>query len=175
MLVTFPIGAFGFSVVSDVLHAYSGERRYSDAAQQALDFGLISAALAVPFGAIDWRAIPGDTRAKRVGLWHGLGNTAVMALFGASRWLRREDSTSTTAKWLSGAGFALAGVTAWLGGELVDRHGIGVRDRLSSDWPEDAPRLAERNQLRDDAASMPISDDAPTLPGFRVRATPARA
>lgn len=127
MLVTFPIGAFGFAVTSDLMHGWTGQRRYADAAKLALDFGIATAALAAPFGAVDYRAITAETRAKRIGLWHGLGNTAVLALFGASRWMRggRGDDPFA-AKCLAGAGFLLAGVTAWLGGELVDRHGVGV-------------------------------------------------
>src|SRR5690606_9177269 len=83
ILVTVPIGALTFSVVSDLLHTWSGERRHAEAATQALGFGLMTAAVAAPFGTIDWLAIRPSTRAKRVGLWHGLGNVAVLGLFGA--------------------------------------------------------------------------------------------
>jgi uncharacterized membrane protein len=152
MLVTFPIGALGFSVASDALHSCLGHQKFADAAALALDFGLMSGALAVPFGAVDWLAIPAGTRAKRVGLWHAVGNVGMLGLFGASRWLRRDDRASVSAKWLSGAAFMLSGVTAWLGGELVNRHGIGVSDRLGDNAP----------------SSLPSSEDAPTLPGFRV-------
>jgi uncharacterized membrane protein len=166
MLITFPIGAFGFSVASDALHTFSGERRYAEAATQALDFGLVTAALAIPFGAVDWFAIPHRTRAKRVGLWHALGNTAVVGLLGASRLLRARGDRSSAAKWLSGAGFLLSGVTAWLGGELVDRHGIGVHDEYAID------------PFGNDTQAPPsFSDDAPTLPGLftsRERATAPR-
>lgn len=150
MLVTFPIGAFGFSVASDVLHGYLGQRRFAHAATQALDFGLISAALAIPFGAADFLAIPRGTRAWRVGLGHAVGNTAMLGLFAASRVLRARGSSPRAAKWLSGSAFLLSGVAAWLGGELVDRHGIGV------ELEEPSPR------------SLPVSEDAPTLPGFGV-------
>ena len=150
MLVTFPIGAFGFSVASDALHGYLGKRKFAHAATQALDFGLISAALAVPFGAADFLAIPRGTRARRVGLWHAIGNVAMLGLFGASRVLRARGGSPSAAKWLSGSAFMLSGVTAWLGGELVDRYGIGV------ELDEHAPK------------SLPVSEDAPTLPGFGV-------
>lgn len=149
MLVTFPIGAFGFSVASDALHGYFGERKFAHAATQALDFGLISAALAIPFGAADLLAVPRGTRARKIGVWHAVGNTAMLGLFGASRLLRARGDAARAAKWLSGAAFMLSGVTAWLGGELVNRYGIGV------ELDEHAP------------PSLPVSEDAPTLPGFR--------
>lgn len=133
MLVTFPIGAFGLAVTSDVLHAWTRKRRYAEAAQIALDFGIVTASLAAPFGAMDYFSITPETRAKRVGRWHGLGNVAVLALFGASRWLRTRREAPPKAKYLSGAGFLLTGVTAWLGGELVDRHAVGVDANASLD------------------------------------------
>ena len=154
MLVTFPIGAFGFSVASDLLHVASGDRRYSDAAVLALDFGLASAAAAIPFGLIDWLAIPRGTRSKKIGLWHALGNAGMLGAFAASRWLRAHDRDDVQARYLSGAAFMLSGVAAWLGGELVVRHGIGVKSVAA----EEA------------ASSMPLSDDVPTLPGVGVGA-----
>jgi uncharacterized membrane protein len=150
MLVTFPIGAFGLSVASDALHTVVGEKKYSQAATLALDFGLASAALAIPFGLIDWLAIPQGTRAKRVGLWHAIGNVAMLGLFGASRWARVREESSLEAKYLSGAAFMLSGVTAWLGGELVDRYGIGVKGLVIEEAPP----------------SFPMSEEAPTLPGI---------
>jgi uncharacterized membrane protein len=135
MLITFPIGGFGFSVVADALHTFSGRREHADAARHALDFGLASAALAVPFGLVDWLAIDKGTRAKRVGLWHALGNVAMLGLFATSRLLRSRGTAPMSAKLLAGGGLTLSGVTAWLGGELVVRHGIGVHDRIGQDEP----------------------------------------
>lgn len=125
MLVSFPIGAFGVSVAGDALHALTGEQKFADAAELAIDVGLVTALAAMPFGWMDWRAIPEGTRPKRLGLWHAIGNLTMVGLFGASRWLRRRDELGT-AQLISGSALALAGVGAWLGGELVDRHGIGV-------------------------------------------------
>jgi hypothetical protein len=45
--------------------------------------------LAAFFGLLDWLGIPNGTRAKSIGLWHGVGNVAVVLLFGASWFLRR--------------------------------------------------------------------------------------
>jgi uncharacterized membrane protein len=134
MLVVFPLGALGLSVASDALHAWRHERRFRDTATVALDFGLVTAAVAMPFGLVDWLAIPRRTRARRIGLWHALGNTALLGIFGTSRWLRSRGDM-TTAKWLSGAGLLLSGATAWLGGELVDRHGIGVHRQIGLNAP----------------------------------------
>jgi uncharacterized membrane protein len=132
VLVSFPLGGFGFAAVSDALHARSGQREYALAARWALDFSLITAAVAAPFGLLDWLAIPPHTRAKRVGAVHGLGNLAVVGLFAASRMLRGGRRAPLSAKLLSVAGVALSGVTAWLGAELINRHGIGLDGELGT-------------------------------------------
>jgi uncharacterized membrane protein len=159
MLVTFPIGALGLSVAADLLHVAAGERKYSDAAALALDFGLATGAVAIPFGLIDWLAIPRGTRARRIGLLHALGNAGMLGLFAASRWLRAQDRDSVEAKCLSGAAFMLSGVAAWLGGELVDRHGIGVKEMPVGAGEEDP-------------SALPMSDDAPTLRGYIGQRSP---
>lgn len=158
LLVTFPLGSLGFSVASDALHAWTGERRHADAARQALDFGLLSSLAAIPFGTIDYLAVRPGTRARRVGLWHGLGNVAMLGLFAASRWMRAPGEAPAAAKWLSASGFVLSGVTGWLGAELMERHGIGIHDRIGQDAP---------SSLSDDTpGSLPYSDDQPTLRGY---------
>jgi uncharacterized membrane protein len=134
MLVAFPLGAFGLSITGDVLDAWRGERKFGDAAKLALDFGLVTAAVAAPFGLIDWLAIRPRTRAKRVGLWHAVGNAALLGIFGTSRWLRARGDLRR-ARWVSGAGLLLSGATAWLGGELINRHGIGIHRQIGLDAP----------------------------------------
>ena len=63
-----------------------------------------------------------------------LGNVVVLLLFLGSWYLRYSAPQvppyipSTAALALSFIGFALAGVTGWLGGELVDRLSVGVDD-----------------------------------------------
>jgi uncharacterized membrane protein len=85
---------------------------------------------------LDWLNVPGGTRAKRIGLLHGGGNVVVVTLFGIS-WLLRLNATgyepSGLAYVFSFAGLALAAVTAWLGGELVDRLGVGVDEGANVD------------------------------------------
>jgi uncharacterized membrane protein len=93
--------------------------------------------LAACFGLVDWLAIPGGTRARRIGALHGIGNVAVVALFAIS-WLLRYSAAGrpgAAAVVLSIAGVALALVTGWLGGELVDRLAVGVDDGAHLDAP----------------------------------------
>ena len=102
-----------------------------------LGSGLIGGAVSAPLGYNDWRYIPDGTRAREVGRWHGLGNVVVMALFGASWLLRRRkpEAPGGLAVSLSLLGAGLAMATAWLGGELVDRLGVGVDDGANLNAP----------------------------------------
>jgi len=99
--------------------------------------GVIGGLVAAPFGLIDWLAIRAGTRAKKIGMVHGLGNLLVVLLFIGS-WLLRGDADNEPAAIayvLSFAGAGLALFTAWLGGELVSRMGIGVYDDANPDAP----------------------------------------
>lgn len=131
MLVVFPVGLLATSVVFDAIYLVNENPLMAVVAFWMMAAGIIGGLLAAPFGFLDWRAIPQQTRAKSVGALHGLGNVLVLLLFGSSWLIRRStpDDPAALASVLSFVGAGLAVVTAWLGGELVDRLGIGVADR----------------------------------------------
>ena len=137
MLIVFPLGVLAMSLVFDLIALAAGWTRLHDAAYYMIAAGVISGLLAAVFGLIDFLAIPAGTRAKRVGALHGIGNVIVVVLFAASWWLRRDAPAEpeTFAIILSAAASALAGVTGWLGGELVDRLGVGVDTGAHLDAP----------------------------------------
>lgn len=144
LLVTVPLGLFTAAVAFDGLALATGRRRHARTAKAVLGMGLLGGAAAAPPGWIDWFAIPDGTRAKRVGLVHGLGNVALLALMGASYLLRDDDEAPAAAVGLSLAGLALSGVTGWLGGELSYRLGVGVTPGAHLDAPSslDTSRIA---------------------------------
>ena len=136
-LISFPIGLLGGAVVFDIIAIV-----FNSTALQATSFymiaaGVVSGLVAAPFGLVDWLGIQRGTRAKFIGAVHGLGNVVMLVLFAGSWLLRRpEDLTATpTAYGLSFVGFFLALVTGWLGGELVDRMGIGVDEGAHANAP----------------------------------------
>jgi uncharacterized membrane protein len=137
MLIPLPLGLLSGSVAFDLVHRVTGDDTWGTVATATIGAGIIGGVLAAPFGVIDWAAIPDGTRAKRIGSLHGLGNVAVLGLFGASWWLRREQpqAMETVPFVLSLAGVALAAGTGWLGGELVDRLGVGVDPGANLDAP----------------------------------------
>lgn len=129
MLVMFPLALFVTAVVFDFVDMVGGPAFLGEVAYWNILVGLAVGVLAAAVGAVDLLAIPGGTRAKRVGLTHGLVNLGMVILF-AGAWVVRMTADSRAA---GGALFAIevvalvgAMVGAWLGGELVDRLGVGV-------------------------------------------------
>lgn len=143
MLIVFPLGLLATAVIFDIINLVAHNPRWADAAFFLIRAGVVSGVIAGAFGVIDWLAIPRRTRAKRVGLWHGVGNLVVLALF-VINWVLRSDTPATppTAAVVAGVlGAGIALVTGWLGGELVDRLGVGVYDGAHLDSPSSLSQL----------------------------------
>jgi uncharacterized membrane protein len=136
-LIVFPLGLLGMAVIFDVIAFIAANGYWSEIAYWMIAAGVISGLVAAPFGLIDWLAIPSGTRAKRIGALHGIGNVVVVLLFAASWFLRGgiPQTPPTLAIVLGFAGFGLALVTGWMGGELVDRLAVGVDHGANVDAP----------------------------------------
>src|SRR5215204_6572974 len=152
MLIVFPLGLFITAVVFDVLYLINDEGRWAQTAYYMIAAGVIGGLLAAVPGLVDWLAIPGGTRAKSLGLWHGAGNVVVTALFAVS-WLLRGDeprSPDALASVLAFVGVALGAVTGWLGGELVDRLAVGVDRGAHLDAPSSLSGRPAHTDAADD-------------------------
>ena len=138
MLIVLPLGLFIAAVVFDALYLWRGSPAFASVGYWNIAGGIVGGLLAAVFGLIDWLAIPRGTRAKRIGLLHGGGNVLVVATF-AVVWLMRSnsiDTAPTTMVFMIEVGALLLGsVAGWLGGELVDRLGVGVDDGAHLDAP----------------------------------------
>ncbi len=137
MLIVFPLGLLATAVIFDIIGMISGSGIWLLSAFYMIAAGIIGGLLAAVFGLVDFLAIPAGTRAKAIGLWHGLGNVVVVALFFLS-WLARLGNPREPgglAHVLGFVGAALALITGWLGGELVDRLGVGVDEGAHLDSP----------------------------------------
>jgi uncharacterized membrane protein len=143
MLIVFPLGLLATAVIFDIIYLVSDNVQWTAVAYYMIGAGIIGGLAAAAFGWLDWFGIPGGTRAKRVGLWHGLGNVVVLVLFILSWVLRRDNPAAppTEAIVAGLAGVVLALITSWLGGELVDRLGVGVDDGAHLDSPSSLSEL----------------------------------
>ena len=151
MLIPFPLGLFTTSVFFDVVYLLTANGKWSEIAFWMIAAGIIGGLAAALFGWIDWFAIPKGTRAKSLGLVHGLGTVMVVGLFPVS-WLLRRDAPAdpgTLGYVLAFAGAGLALLTGWMGGELIERLGVAVHDGAHLNAPNSlSGRPASENAPR---------------------------
>ena len=137
ILIVFPLGLLATAVVFDIIYLFSGKPDMAVVAYWMMAAGIVGGLIAAPFGLIDWLAIPSGTRAKTIGALHGLAQLVAVLLFAGS-WLLRYDlpqrpETLASVLSLIGAGVAVLG--GWLGGELVERLGVGVAEGANLNAP----------------------------------------
>ena len=145
ILIVYPLGLLSGAVIFDVIYLVTGNTTWTTVSYWMIAGGIIGGLLAAVFGLIDFLGIPSGTRAKRIGLLHGLTNLGVMILFIAS-WLLRANSTevpSTSAFALSFIGVGAALLGGWLGGELVERLGVGVTPGANVNAPNSLTHSAK--------------------------------
>jgi uncharacterized membrane protein len=152
ILIVFPLGLLIMALIFDVIYFATDNTAFATAAYWDIAAGSVGGLLAAVFGLIDWLNIPSGTRAKSVGMWHGIGNVVVVALFTLSWWLRYRNAThtpSTTAFILALLGIGIGAIAGWLGGEMVNRLGVGVDPGAHLDAPSSLSGvLADSNLQR---------------------------
>jgi uncharacterized membrane protein len=143
MVIVFPLALFVTATIFDLIALGSDNAAFDEVGYWNIAAGIVGAVVAALTGLLDWTGIPGGTRAKRIGLLHGGANSVVLVLFVIS-WLTRVDNNAHAAS----AGLVIVQVlavlissfAAWLGGELVDRLGIGVDQDAHADAPSSLSR-----------------------------------
>jgi uncharacterized membrane protein len=161
MLIVFPLGLLGMAAIFDLIFLGSGSRDLATASFWMIAAGVITGLLAAVFGFWDWLAVPGGTRARNIGLFHGVGNVVVVVLFIVSGLVRLnarsgglEYSPAGLPIVLEVIALLLALVTGWLGGELVERLGVGVEPGAYMDAPNSlSGRPARANSEETTAAA----------------------
>ena len=156
MLIVFPLGLLATAVAFDIVGLAKSDSSWFGISYWMIAAGIIGGLLAAVFGLIDWWAIPSGTRAKNIGLMHGGVNVLVVLLFIGS-WLLRSSvpqSPSSTALALSFIALALALVGGWLGGELVDRLGVGVDNGAHLDAPSSLSGRPARERTQNESTDF---------------------
>jgi uncharacterized membrane protein len=146
LLIVFPLGLLMTSTIFDAVYLSSGLGKWAELSYWLIAGGVLSGLVAAAIGFIDWLYIPSCTRAKTVGLWHGAGNVAAVVLLVLSLFFRRWESSQpgTLAISLSFLGIALAVLGGSIGGELVERLGVGVEEGAHLNAPSSLARRGAR-------------------------------
>jgi uncharacterized membrane protein len=137
MLIVFPLGLFTVAAIFDIIYISTHNGHLADLSYWMIASGIIGGLIAAVFGLIDWLGIPESTRAKYIGLIHGLSNVVVVILFIVSWFMRRPNPAAPgmTAMMLGWIGIVIALFAGWLGGELVYRLNVGVDRGANLDAP----------------------------------------
>jgi uncharacterized membrane protein len=137
MLIVFPLGLLAVAAIFDIIYVGSQNSHWADVSFWMITSGVIGGLIAAVFGVIDWLGIPEGTRAKYIGLIHGLANVVVVILFVVSWFMRRPDPAAPPmiAIILGWIAVLIALFSGWLGGELVYRLNVGVEHGANLDAP----------------------------------------
>lgn len=158
MLIVFPLGLLAGSLGFDIGYLKTDNSEFAIVSYWMISAGIIGGLLAAIFGAADWLAIPSNTRAKALGLWHGIGNVIVVLFFVGS-WILRYRVPgyvpSESAVALSVIAVGLALIAGWLGGELVGRLGVGVDEGAHLNAPNSLSKQAASAHGRTGQSDMP--------------------
>jgi uncharacterized membrane protein len=143
MVIAFPVATLMAVPLADMAAKATKDPFWRRAARWLLVGGLVSGAAASAVGLVDYLAIKEVRRLPSAHV-HAGGNVLALAL-AAANLLRRpaDDSEDPQAMELSLSllTVGLLGATAWLGGELSYRHGVGVIAADSPTASEDIGRL----------------------------------
>ncbi len=120
------IGGWTLSMIFDLLG-------HEDASDVSLKIGTLSAIGTALSGAAQWADLQEMEEPRRLGALHALMNTTALGLCVTS-WALRERGHRETGIATAWAGYGIATASAWIGGHLSFRLGIGV-DRQAFDEP----------------------------------------
>jgi uncharacterized membrane protein len=138
MLIVLPLGLFVAAVVFDAIYLWRGSSTIATVGYWNIAGGIAGGLLAAVFGFIDWLAIPSGTRAKRIGVWHALSNVIAILGFALVFWIRYSSGEPAPTAGLFAiqvGALVIGAVGGWLGGELVDRLGVGVDSNANLNAP----------------------------------------
>ncbi|MGH7666582.1 MAG: Rieske 2Fe-2S domain-containing protein [Candidatus Dormibacteria bacterium] len=146
-LTNLPIGAWGSAAVLDLLDGGAGEG-LGKGADLLLALGCLAGAAAAATGLADWQDQYGKQR--DLGTAHGLVNTVALGLCSTSMLLRWKGARRPAVRF-SLAGASMAGLGAYIGGDMVFREGMQVNRNAFNSGPKKWTAVADEGEVVDDA------------------------
>ena len=138
-----PIGFWAGSMLLDLTSGDPSPDGGLDPAGVFTAAGIAAAVATAATGVVDWTV--SDDQDRRVGLFHGVLNTAALGLQGMSLAARLAGHRGT-ARGLGAAGLAVTGAAAYLGGHLVFAKAVMVSRVAGADGPRRWVRVIEESR-----------------------------
>ncbi len=147
VLTDVPIGSGTATLLFDGLNSATGSKATRNAADATLALGIAGGVAAAVTGLSDWRYLSGGSR--RMGVAHGLLNTAELTLSIASLALRAKGSRNA-GRLTFLTGFSISAAAAHLGGEFSYKYGLRVnRNVFEQAGPDEYVPVLEESELSD--------------------------
>jgi nitrite reductase/ring-hydroxylating ferredoxin subunit/uncharacterized membrane protein len=160
ILTDMTIGSWSLGFLFDLLSLLPGSGDLDEVADALTAIGTVSAIPTALTGAADYSTIKRDAAAY--GAAHGMLNGAAFLCYTRSVIARMTGGSRVTALFYTLLGVSLITISAWLGGDLVYRHRVGVNHVPESTGIEDwTPVLAlddldEATPTRVEVNDMPV-------------------
>ena len=155
-----PIGFWAGSALLDLTGGDPAPEGGLDPAGLFTAAGIVAAVATAATGVVDWTV--SDDQDRRVGLFHGVLNTAALGLQGMSL-AARLAGHRRTARGLGAAGLAVTGGAAYIGGHLVFAKAVMVSRVAGADGPRRWVRVIEESELPDDVPAGVQADGRQVL------------
>jgi uncharacterized membrane protein len=141
MLVHFPLALLPLAVAADLAGLATGRRKWLGFGRGAIGVAAAGAVGSALTGLIAGEEVNVEVRSRDKLMTHrNLNVAATLVSIAMALWRRRQDRPSAAYLGTGLAGIGILGYTAYLGGELVYRHGVGVGPAKGV-WRPDAPKL----------------------------------
>jgi uncharacterized membrane protein len=130
ILVTLPIGLWVGALLTDIAYVWTGWSDFAYFSSWLIGAGIGTAVLAATAGLIDFMG-EARIRALRKAWYHMFGNVAALVLAIVNFMFHLRDGAAAVLPEgivLSAVVVVLLLFNGWMGGELVFRHRVGVRD-----------------------------------------------
>ncbi|HYY20190.1 MAG TPA: non-heme iron oxygenase ferredoxin subunit [Streptosporangiaceae bacterium] len=150
-----PIGLWTGALILDIADRDPAPRRGMEPAALFSALGIAAAVATAATGVVDWTV--SDDQDRRLGLFHGVLNTAALGLQGVSL-AARLTGHRRPARGLGAASLAVTGAAAYLGGHLVFAKAVMVNRVAGADGPRRWVRVAEEAELPDDVPTGVLAD-----------------
>ena len=157
-LVHFPIALFPVSIGADVVGRATGNRGLLETARHTIELAAVGAALAGVTGLVAQEEVNVEGETMDMLITHRNLNIAATLVMGAlALWRSRHYRPSLGYLSLGLAGVGALTYSAYLGGSLVYKHGVGVKS-AGGQFRENPPELGEAGEnaafARDAAADL---------------------
>ncbi len=159
VLTDIPVGAWTVGLLLDGVETLAGKRELAAGADAANWIGIAGALGSAVTGLAQWQYTV--DRQRRLGMAHALLNTGALALYGVSA-LLRAGGRRRAGKIAALMGYAVVGVSAYIGGDLVFAERVGVyhvpEETLPDEFTAALPdaKLAEGQMVRVEVGGVPV-------------------